>query len=99
MKKITIKKLQISILKSNNSDYISLTEITAKQCRAARELLGWKQKDLCEKSLIAISTIADFERGYSQPISRTLKELRRALEDAGIEFIGGKEGEGVKLVK
>lgn len=73
--------------------------ITKKQCRAARELLEWKQKDLSEKSMIAISTIADFERGFSEPIARTLKELRRAFEDAGIEFLDGKEGEGVKLVK
>ncbi len=27
MKKITIKKLQISVLRSNSSDYISLTDI------------------------------------------------------------------------
>jgi transcriptional regulator with XRE-family HTH domain len=73
--------------------------ITAKQCRAAREFLEWKQKDLCEKSSIAISTIADFERGYSQPIVRTLKELRRVFEDSGIEFVDDKTGEGVKLLK
>jgi len=69
--------------------------ITAKQCRAAREFLEWKQKDLSEKSSIAISTIADFERGKSQPINRTLADLKRTFEDAGIEFIYGEEKEGL----
>ena len=37
--------------------------ITNKQCRAARELLEWKQNDLAKKSKISSGTIADFERG------------------------------------
>ena len=70
--------------------------ITAKQCRAARELLGWKQTDLSDISEIGIATIADFERGSRDPIKRTLKEIRRNFEEAGIEFIN-EDGIGVKL--
>jgi hypothetical protein len=45
-----------------------------------------------------MKTIADFERGARKPYLRTLEDVRRALEKAGIEFIaenGG--GAGVRL--
>lgn len=61
--------------------------ISAKQCRAGRELLGWKQIDLSNYSEIGIATIADFEREHREPISRTLRDLRNTFENAGIEFI------------
>ena len=70
--------------------------ITPKQCRAARELLGWKQIDLAEASGIGIATIADFERESREPIKRTLKEIRRTFEEAKIKFIN-ENGIGVKL--
>jgi len=72
--------------------------ISAVQCRAARALLGWNQNDLESASDVAKKTIADFERGARTPYSRTLSDLRRALERAGIIFIeqnGG--GPGVRL--
>ncbi|MES2678166.1 MAG: helix-turn-helix transcriptional regulator [Pseudomonadota bacterium] len=73
--------------------------ISARQCKAARDLLDWKQSDLAEKSKMAVSTIAHFERGSTQPSTRTLADLHRAFEDAGIKFIDGNNEEGVKLVK
>lgn len=72
--------------------------LTAAQCRAARGLLGWSQKDLSEASKTATKTIADFERGAREPYPRTLEDVRGALEKAGVEFIaqnGG--GPGVRL--
>ena len=72
---------------------------STKQCRAARELLEWKQKDLGEKSSVAVSTIADFERGKSQPRARTMADIKRTFEEAGIEFLNGAEGFGVKLLE
>jgi len=71
--------------------------ITAKQCRAARELLGWKQIDLSNFSGIGMATIADFERESRQPIERTLNELKRSFEEAGIKFINKEDWLGVKL--
>ncbi|HXB79174.1 MAG TPA: helix-turn-helix transcriptional regulator [Bradyrhizobium sp.] len=74
--------------------------ISAAQCRGARGLLGWSQSDLSEASKTATKTIADFERGARQPYPRTLEDVRKALERAGIEFIdenGG--GAGVRLKK
>lgn len=72
--------------------------ITVAQCRAARALLGWTQQELHQRSGVASKTIADFERGAREPYPRTLADLVRTLEDAGIEFIaenGG--GVGVRL--
>ena len=49
---------------------------------------------------VAVRTIIDFERGARRPYDRTLADIRRALEDAGIVFIeenGG--GPGVRLRK
>ena len=72
--------------------------ISRAQCRAARALLGWTQDDLEAASNVAKKTIADFERDARQPRPRTLTDIRRALEEAGVEFIepnGG--GAGVRL--
>ncbi len=73
--------------------------ISAKQCKAARDLLEWKQSDLAEKSKMAVSTIAHFERGSTEPSDRTLGDLKRAFEDAGIEFIDDAIRVGATLLK
>ncbi len=73
-------------------------ELKPEQCRAARALLGWSQDELKEASSVAKKTIADFERGVRSPYDRTLRDIKEALEGAGVEFIpenGG--GAGVRL--
>jgi transcriptional regulator with XRE-family HTH domain len=70
------------------------------QCRAARALLEWSQQDLADKAGVGIVTVHQLEAGLSQPRRATLDVIRRALEEAGIEFIdenGG--GPGVRLRK
>jgi len=70
------------------------------QSRAARGLLEWSQEELAAKSNLGLSTIRDFEKGRRVPTINNLAGIRRALEDAGVEFIdenGG--GAGVRLVK
>ncbi len=72
--------------------------IIAKQCIGARAMLGWSRDMLSKAALVAERTLIDFERGARQPRERTLTDIRRALEDAGIIFIdenGG--GPGVRL--
>ncbi|MEA2876072.1 MAG: hypothetical protein QOF14_1268 [Hyphomicrobiales bacterium] len=59
------------------------------QCRAARALLDWTQKDLAEASKVGMKTIADYERGASTPYERTVRDLREAFKAAGIEFTNG----------
>ncbi len=72
--------------------------IIPSQCRAARALLGWSRKQLAQSALIAERTLVDFERGARNPLDRTLSDIRRALEDAGVIFIDEDElGPGVRL--
>jgi transcriptional regulator with XRE-family HTH domain len=69
---------------------------TPAQSRAARGLLGWSQAQLAEASKVATKTIADFERESRTPYDRTLADVRRAFEAAGVSFTNGGEP-GVKL--
>jgi predicted transcriptional regulator len=68
--------------------------ITPAQVRGARAQLGWSQDDLVRESLVSRPTIADFELGKRTPQARTVADIVRALESAGIRFFG--EG-GVEL--
>lgn len=71
--------------------------INPKQCRAARAWLGWSQDDLAEKSECARRTIAAFEQEKSVPFDRTLRDIQRTLEDAGITFLmDGARGIGLQ---
>jgi len=72
--------------------------ISARQCRAARGLLGWSQDQLAEAAHVARATIANFETGKSQPVANNLAAIRSAFEGAGVVFIpenGG--GDGVRM--
>ena len=73
------------------------TIITPNQCRAAREMLEWKQEELAKKSEVAIATIGTFERGDRVPYPRTLRAIRTTFENAGIEFENDETACGVKL--
>ena len=68
------------------------------QCKAARAILGWSRQRLSEAAEVGERTLIDFERGARRPYDRTLADIRRALEEAGVIFIdenGG--GPGVRL--
>ena len=56
------------------------------QVRAARSLLSWSQHDLAAKAGVAVSTIADFERGHRNPVPNNALAIRKALELAGVLF-------------
>ena len=76
--------------------------LTSEQVRAARMLLRWEQKDLAEASGVSLPSIKRLETqpGPLSAQERTLSELRKALEKAGVEFIpenGG--GAGVRMKK
>jgi transcriptional regulator with XRE-family HTH domain len=68
------------------------------QCRAARAIVGWSRADLAERSGVAASTLADFEAGKRTPYARTLADVRRTLEAAGVIFISADEvgGAGIR---
>jgi transcriptional regulator with XRE-family HTH domain len=69
--------------------------MTRDQCRAARALLNWTQDRLAEAASVSKKTLADFEAGNRDPYGRTLADIQKTLENAGIEFIpenGGGAG-------
>jgi len=74
--------------------------MTKEQCRAARGLLGWSQEDLKKSANVARGTLADFERGVRTPYERTLRDLQKAMEEAGVEFMPENgNGAGVRFRK
>ena len=64
--------------------------ITSAQIRAARGLLNWSRKDLAEKSGISFASMMRLESFDGVPSSniKTLDALKKAFEDAGVEFTG-----------
>lgn len=60
------------------------------QLRAARALLSWSQEKLAEAAGVSLPTIKRLEPGDGMLATRveTMEKLRRALESAGVEFIG-----------
>ena len=71
------------------------------QLRAARALVGWSRETLAKKAGSSMPTIRDFELQGSDPKQGTVQKWRRALEQAGVEFIEETEatGPGVRLKK
>lgn len=70
-------------------------ELRPDQCRAARALLGWSRDELAKQCKVSNATLADFEAGKRTPYDRTLADIRKAFEAAGIQFIpenGGGAG-------
>ncbi len=91
-------------LKEDKNQFIShfmvnkLEMISARQCEAARGWLSWTRNSLAEASSVAERTIARFETGSSVPNDRTLQDIKRAFEDAGIEFLfEGARAVGIRV--
>lgn len=73
--------------------------ITSAQIRAARGLLNWSRKDLAEQSGVSFASMMRLESFGGVPSSnvKTLDAIKKAFEEAGVEFIGTPEnGAGVK---
>ena len=73
--------------------------ITYQQCKAARDLLGWKQDDLSQKAGINKTTLADFERGIRNLKVDTLEKIIDAFEKHGIRFENDEVRYRVDLLK
>ena len=77
--------------------------LTGAQIRPARALLDWSARDLSRASRVSPATIQRLERtqGLSETAqARTLLDLQRVLEAAGVEFIGAADDRpGVRLAK
>lgn len=68
--------------------------ITTAQMRGARGLLNWSQSELSKRTSISTTSIGNIEAGNTQARESTLKIIRNAFENAGIEFIGT---EGIRM--
>jgi transcriptional regulator with XRE-family HTH domain len=64
--------------------------VDARQIKAARSFLRWRQDQLARETGLALSTIRRLERseGRIEANFDTVEKIRQALENAGIEFIG-----------
>ncbi len=73
--------------------------LSGTQIRAARAMLRWTAKEAADRSGLSLPTVQRFEQVDGIPPSRsqTLLDLKRAFEEAGIEFIGTPEQPGVVL--
>ena len=61
--------------------------MSPQQSRAARGWLGWSQTELAKRASVSLSTVRDFETGVRTPIANNIAAMRRAIGDAGIEFV------------
>lgn len=76
-----------------------MVTILPAQCKMARAALGMGVRDLAKSAGVSVDTVSRLERGEDL-LPRTADTIRRALEEAGVEFIpenGG--GAGVRLRK
>jgi transcriptional regulator with XRE-family HTH domain len=72
--------------------------VTSAQLRMARAALGWTVRQLSERSGVHRNTITRLEGG-AEGEARTLADIRRALEAAGVEFIDANGGgPGVRYI-
>jgi transcriptional regulator with XRE-family HTH domain len=66
--------------------------MSREQLIAARKLLGWSQMELARKAGVSERTIGEFERDARRPQLPYVSAIKRALEDGGVEFMGGRAG-------
>lgn len=59
--------------------------MSPEQCKAARFLLGWTQRDLANASDVSHLTVGRFEQGHSVR-KAMLRAIAQSLTDAGIQF-------------
>ncbi len=75
--------------------------ISSGQVRAAKALLRWSGEELASRAGVSLSTVRRVESSEGIPETQNIKTImaiKKALEDAGIEFIGSPDDRpGVRL--
>jgi DNA-binding XRE family transcriptional regulator len=69
------------------------TALTPEMIRAGRQVVGWSQAELAERSDLSLSTLQRMERGPARSSSLNLEKLRVAFAAAGVTFtrVGGTD--------
>ena len=67
-------------------EIVTMARLFRVQCRMARAALGWGVRDLARQAQVSPDTVARFERG-EELRDRTLADLQRAFEEAGVAFL------------
>ena len=75
--------------------------ISSDQIRAAKALLRWSGEELANRAGVSLSTIRRVEASIGVPEAQNMKTIvaiKKALEQAGVKFIGSPEDRpGVRL--
>jgi len=75
--------------------------ISGRQIRAARALVGWKQRELAAAAGISEISIKNAERGLVDSRGSTLNAIQQAFDRAGVIFLDNSDtrsgGPGVRL--
>lgn len=81
-----------------HGERMNVPKVTGAQIRAGRALLRWSASDLARQSSLGVNTVRRAEASDGTTTLTTANELaiRRALEDAGVEFTNGNRP-GVRL--
>jgi DNA-binding transcriptional regulator YiaG len=66
-----------------------MPEINPAQTVAARNLLKMSVEALAHAANVGLTTLSSFEAGVASPTPNTLRSIRLALQEAGIEIIAG----------
>jgi predicted transcriptional regulator len=66
--------------------------VTPQGSRAARSWLNWSQTELARRARVSLSTVRDYETSRRRPIANNIEAIRRAIEEAGIEFVYDRAG-------
>jgi transcriptional regulator with XRE-family HTH domain len=67
--------------------------MTPRTCRAARTLLDLSQAELAERAGVSPLTLRNYENGKTEPAHKTWLAIKRALEQAGVQFIDENGGD------
>ena len=70
--------------------------MTPEQCRAARALLGWSQKELSRICGVSSATIRNYESGRRALMPANAASIEHCFAAAGVEFIPGGVRRGGK---
>lgn len=71
---------------------------TIASIKAGRAVLNWSQKDLSERSSVAMVTIARMEAEIATPNAKTVSKLKKAIEEAGVYFADNSPQGGFSMI-